>query len=78
MKNTYPFYIVFQIWRVLLIKICKIKPFLVAFTSFDISRYHFVELHLTLSDGKTFVTDFPFLTDSVKPPTLTPLNAKIC
>ena len=46
--------------------------FLVIFISFYISRYHFsqiLELHST-SDKKILVTNFPFLTDSLKPPPL--------
>ena len=78
MKNTCSFYIVFQVLKVFLIKICKIQPldllFLVAFISFYISRYHFSQLHSTLSEKKIFVTNFPFLTDSPKVPT--PLQLK--
>ena len=43
-KNACPFYTVFQVLEVLLIKICKIQPldllFLVIFISFYINRYH--------------------------------------
>ena len=66
-----PFYIAFQVLKVFLIKICKIQPpdylFLFVFTTCNIRRYHFcklLELHSTMSDKKTFVTNFPFLTDS--------------
>ena len=53
MKNTCPFYIVFQVLNIHLIKICKIVElpdllFLVVFISFYSSRYHFhkfLELH---------------------------------
>ena len=84
MKNTCPFYILFQVLKVLLIKICKIHLadllFLVVFISFYISRYQFfykcLELHSTLSEKKIFVSNFPFLTDPLKPPT--PLTPKIC
>ena len=85
-RLTKIFYIVFQVLKVLLIKICKMQSldflFLVVFISFYISRYHFsqvLELHSTLSEKKIFVTNFPFLTDSLKPPSLTPtpLTAKI-
>ena len=45
MKKTCPFYTVFQVLKVLLIKICKIQPtdflLFVVFISFYISRYHF-------------------------------------
>ena len=57
MKNTCPFYIVFQVLKVRLEKICKIEPpdllFLVVFISFYISIYiifhKFLELHSILS-----------------------------
>ena len=84
MKTTCPFYIfVFQVLKVLLIKICKIQPldllflvvFILAFTSADIVFHNFLELHSILSEKKIFVTNFPFLTDSLKHPT--PLAAKI-
>ena len=45
------------------------------FTSADIIFYNFSELDSKLSI-KYFFTNFPFLTDSPKPPT--PLTAKIC
>ena len=85
MKNTCPFYIVFQVLKVLLTKNFKIKPtdllFLVvvflasSFTSADIIFRKILELHLTFSEKKIFVTNFLFLTDLLKPPTL---MAKIC
>ena len=43
--------------------------FLLAFTSADIIFHKFLELHST-SDKKIFVTNFPFLTNSFKPPPL--------
>ena len=57
MQNTCPFYIVFQVLNIHLIKICKIEPpdllFLAVFISFYISRYiifhKFLELHSILS-----------------------------
>ena len=59
MKNTCPFYNVFQVLKVLLIKICKIQPpdlyfllFLLTFTSADIIFHKFLELHSTLSEKK--------------------------
>ena len=64
MKNTCPFYIVFQVLKVRLEKICQIEPpdllFLVVFISFYISRYHF---HKFLEDSilsvkKIFVMNF--------------------
>ena len=87
MKNTYPFYILFQVLKELPIKICKINPLdllflivLLAFTSADIIFHKFLELHSTLSEKKIFVTNFPYLMDSLKPltPPPPPLMAKIC
>ena len=76
MKNTCPFYNVFQVLKVLLIKICKIQPpdfyflLLVVFISFCINRYHFSKIFRTSFNiiwKKIFVTNFPFLTDSLTP-----------
>ena len=55
---TRTFYIVFQVLKVLLIKICKIQPLdlllnkalLLAFTSADIIFHKFLELYSTLSE----------------------------
>ena len=76
------FYIVFQILKVLLIKICKIQPldllFLVVFISFYIIRYHFSQVFRTSFNiiwKKDFFTNFPFLTDSLTPPAH-PLNSQ--
>ena len=62
-KITKIFYTVFQILKVLFLKICKMQSldllFLVAFISFYISRYHFhkfLELATTLSEENAFVT----------------------
>ena len=65
MKNTCPFYTVFQFLKVLLnlIKICKIHKTISA----DMIFQKFLELHSTLSEKKIFVTNFPFLMDSLKP-----------
>ena len=65
MKNTSPFYIVFQVLNIHLIKICKIEPpFLAVFISFYISRYiifhRFLELHSILPVKKIFVKNFLF------------------
>ena len=69
-------YIVFQVLKVLLIKICKIVLrnknfyfllFLLVFTSADIIFHKVLELRSTLSEKKIFVTHFPFLMDSLKP-----------
>ena len=70
---TKMFYIVFQVLKVLLIKICEIQSLdlLFVFISFYISRYHYsqvLELHSTLSEKKIFVTNFPFLTALLKAP----------
>ena len=81
MKNSCPFYIVFQVLKVLFINISKIKTLdlliLVAFISFYIRRYQSLELYSTLSEKKISVTNFPFLTDSLNHPHPHPLTAKI-
>ena len=85
MKNTCSFYIVFQLSKELLIKICKIKPqdllFLFVFISFYISRYHFSQISKTLFTiirKEDFRHEFSFLTDSLNLLPSTPLAAKIC
>ena len=64
MKNTCPFYIICQVLKVLLIKICKIEPpdllLLFLLASADIIFYNFLELHSTLSQKKIFITIFLF------------------
>ena len=77
MKTTHllAFYIVFKFWRLLLIKILGYSShwvfylfcFILDFTSADIIFHQFLELYLT-SGKKVFVINFPFLTDSLKPP----------
>ena len=74
-----PFYIVFQVWKVRLIQICKIEPpdllFLVVFISFYISTYHFSQFFRTSFNiicKKDFCREFSFLTYS--PPTPSPNN----
>ena len=51
MKSTFLFYIVFQVLKVFLGKICKIKPpdllLLIVFISFYISRYNFLQIFRT-------------------------------
>ena len=51
MKNKCPFYIVFQVLKVCLLKTCKIEPpnvlFVVVFISFYISRYNYWQLFRT-------------------------------
>ena len=66
------FYIMFQVLKVLLIKLCKIHSlhllFLVVSISFYISRYNFSQVFRTSFNiiwKKTFVTNLPFLTDSL-------------
>ena len=48
MKNTPPFYIVFQVLQVILINICRISHqifyFLLFYVSFDISRHYFLQI----------------------------------
>ena len=67
MKNSCPFYIVFQVLKVRLIKNLKIEPpdflfLLIVFISCYISRYHFsqifLEFHSILSVKKIFVTNY--------------------
>ena len=84
MRKAYSFYIIFQVLKVLLIKIWKIQQpdllFLVVFISFHISIIifqTFLELHSTLSEKKIFITNFPFSTDWLNPPPLpAPLRPK--
>ena len=83
MKNTTFLHCISQLLRVLLKKnlwdtatrsfIC----FVLHFTPADIIFHRFLELHSTLSEKKIFVTNFPFLTDSLKRIPSTPLTAKI-
>ena len=73
MKNTCPFYMLFQVLKLLLVKIFKMQPpdflFLVVFISFntsssaDIIFHNVLELHSTLIEKKIFVMNFPFITD---------------
>ena len=76
------FYIVFQVLKVLLIKICKIQPldllFLVAFISFYISRYHFSQVFRTSFNiiwKKDFRHKFSFFNRFTQAPTLILLTA---
>ena len=50
--------------------------FLLALTSANIISHKFSEIHSTLSEKKIFVTNFPFLTDSLKPQPPHPLNSQ--
>ena len=73
-KNTCPFYTVFQVLNVL-IKIYEISAATSSFVSYcftlvftfraNIIFHKFLELHSALSEKKIFVTNFPFLTDSL-------------
>ena len=86
MKNKHLFYIVFQVLKVLVIKICKIQPpdlnfflFLLAFTLAGIIFVKLLELHSTISEKSIFVTNFPFFnrfTQTPPPPTLRSLNGQ--
>ena len=76
-----PFLYLFQVLQVTLISICKISHqifyFLLFCVSFYISRHNFSQIIRTSSIiiwQKNFVTNFPFLTDSLKPSH--PLNSQ--
>ena len=69
-KKHIAFYIVFQVLKVLLIKICQIQPLYLLFldiSSADIIFHKFLVLHSTLT-GKDLRHKFSFLTDSLIPP----------
>ena len=72
MKNTYLFYIVFQVLKVLLIKICKVQPpcllFLFVFILTSAGTHKFLELHSKISEKKMFSSRIFFLTDLLRPP----------
>ena len=78
MKNTHPFYIVFEVLKVLRIIICKMQPlasqifyFLLFYVRFYISISFFTNSQSFiqhLSEKQIFDMNFPFLTDSLKPP----------
>ena len=82
MKNTYLFYTVFQVLKV--IKNCKIQPpdllflyGLLAFSSAGIIFHKFLELHSKISE-KNFHHQFSFLMDLLRLPTHPhPLNSQI-
>ena len=71
-KNTRSFHIIFQGFKGTSYKHLQHTPtssfVTLALTSTDIFR-SFLELHSTLSEKKIFVSNFPSLTDSVKPST---------
>ena len=67
MKNICHFYIVLQVLKVFLIKICKTQPpdllFLAVFISFYISRYHFSQIFrisFNIIWKKAFCHEFSF------------------
>ena len=67
MKNTYSLYIIFQVLKVHLIKICKIKPpdilFFVFISFYIICRHHFSQIFrtsFTTSEKKDFCHKFSF------------------
>ena len=77
------FYIVFQVLKVLLIKICKIQSldllFLVVFISFYISRYHFSQVFRTSFNiiwKKDFRHKFSFFNGFTQTPTSHPVNSQ--
>ena len=81
--KIHAFTLYFNFLKVIIIKLCKIQPpdllFLVVFISFYISMYHFSQFFRTSFIKilkKDFRPNFPFLKDSLKPPT--PLMTKIC
>ena len=83
MKNTPTVYIVFQVLKVLLTKNCKISHqifyFLLLYISVYISRHHFSQMFRTVFNiigKKDFFMNFPFLMNSIKPPTLHALNGQ--
>ena len=78
-----PFYIVFQLLKLLLLNICKIQPpdllFLAVFINIYINRYNFSQIFRTcstLSEKIIFVTTFSFLMDSLKHLPTHPLNSQ--
>ena len=83
---SYLFYIVFQILKVILKKVFKVRPpdllFLFVFISFFISRYHFSQIFRTSFKNiwkKIFLSNIFFLFNGfAKTRYPTPLMAKIC
>ena len=76
---TKTFYIVFQVLKVLFIKICKIQSldllFLVVFIRFYISRYHFSQvfrISFNIIWKKDFRYKFPFFNGFTQPLPLPP------
>ena len=77
------FYIVFQVLKVLLIKICKMQSLdhfiFCCFISFDISRYHFSRNFRTSFNiiwKKDFRHKFSFFNGFTQTPTSHPLNSQ--
>ena len=74
MKNTCPFYIILSSFEGTSYKnlqdshqIFYLLSILLAFTPADIIFHKFLELHSALSEKKISVTNFPFLSDYLKP-----------
>ena len=62
-KKYITFYILFQVFKVLLIKICKLQPLYLSFldvSSADIIFHKFLAIYSTLTGKKIFVTNFLF------------------
>ena len=71
MKNTPPFYIVFQVLKVLLCKTSHQIFYLLFYISFYISRHQYSQICRTSFNiiwKKRFLSNFPFLMDSLNPP----------
>ena len=67
-KNTCRLYTVFEVLIRYSHQIFYLLLLLLAFTSADITFHKFLKLHSALSEEKIFITNFPFLMDSLKPP----------
>ena len=77
MKNSYQFYIAFQVLKLLLIKSSFLSCCLAwVFTSADIIFYNLFLTSFNIVWKKIFVTNFPFLTDSPELPTPLFLNSQ--
>ena len=69
------------LFTLLLMNICQVKPFLflLVFTSADIIFQKYFAFHLALSEKQNFfVTNFPFLANSLNPSPFIPVMDKIC
>ena len=78
MKNESPFYIAFQVLKVLLMNICQVKPsdlFLFVFISFytaDIFFQKYLLFHSALSKKKYFCHKFSIFNKFTHPPPFSP------